>query len=413
MSPEFSPTTIDRKRHLSVAILGGFEHGKTTLAAALLARSAFRVGRPVPMPWDLYRQVARKGGVAETVHVDPFRQMNTVSGGVLALETDQRRYTLLDCPGDLRYTHNAINWLALADVGILVVSLRRGVMSVTREHVLLARQLGPRSLIVYFSHNDQENPGRADELEREVRHLLVQHEFPGDDVPMIRGDAHSALYEGPDLPLWRTIDEVLNALDLIPSPPRDEDGVVLMPVAWVERRQFAGNTVEIRGRLESGRLRCGDKLELVGAEKSQPVRVGEWIGYSEARATEAGPGEVVQFPLIAPSNRRGVRRGQILATPGTLSAHTRLAADVRLLPAHEGGRGMPIFAGFQAQFFFRNIDSTGTLHPQAFTFHPGEQQVCTIEFASTHPVVATVGQRFVLRASSQTIGLGTVREILH
>jgi elongation factor Tu len=401
------------KPHLTVGLLGHLEHGKTTLATALAARSALRGAGPMPT----YEAIALKGGAA--AYGRTGHHWVTVRTAAVRLETAWRRYTLLDTPGHPDFVKSVINATAQMDAAVLVVSAVIGAQAQTREHLLAARQMGVAPLIVFINRLDQmSDPELLELLDLELRELLIRCGFPGDDLPILRGSAERALASPPDTEPWEPIDHLLAALDELPTPAeRDEEGPLLMPVAYCYfDPQPQGLRPYAWGKVERGRLRVGEAERLrVSAAPGKVFVEGplEVVGAGGAQACAAvGAGELVRFCVRGFDHQHPeqVRRGDVIATPGSVQRTGVIEVDLEVLTPQQGGRHTPFSTGYMPQFFFRTAQVTGTvtLPGRLAEVRPGERARVAVSFAPGLGVVVQPGQPFLVRASSRTVALGNV-----
>jgi elongation factor Tu len=393
------------KPHVNVGTIGHVSHGKTTLTAAIAARQAHRFGGQAPG----YSDIARGG----TPTRDALRIV-TITAAHVPFETERRHYAHIDCPGHADYVKNMITGAAQMDGAVLVVAADDGAMPQTREHVLLARQVGVPHLVVFLNKVDVVDDADLLELvELELRELLSRHDFPGDTVPVVRGSALAALLSGgKDDAACRCIDELMEALDAaVPVPPRAEDRPFLMSVENVFNIKGRGTVAT--GKVERGRVRVGDAVEVVGLRKEPRPTVVTGVETFNQTLAEAVAGDNVGVLL------RGVRadeveRGQVLAKAGTVTPHSRFEASVYVLKKEEGGRHTPFFSGYRPQFYFRTTDVTGTVVlPEGVTMClPGDNVMLTVELPAESPVAMDEGLRFALREGGKTVGSGVVTKVL-
>jgi elongation factor Tu len=385
---------VRAKPHLNIGTMGHVDHGKTTLTAAITKVLAER-GTAAYVPFeriDHAPEEAARGITINIAHVE--------------YETAARHYAHVDMPGHADYVKNMITGAAQVDGAILVVSALEGVMPQTREHVILARQVGVRYIVVALSKADVADSELAELVELEVRELLTGYGFPGDEVPVVRVSGLAALAGEPR---WRaSIGELLDAVDgYIPVPDRYVAAPFLMPVENV--LTITGRGTVVTGAIERGQVRVGDAVGLVGLGGSLTTVVTgvETFGKTMEHA-EAGDNAAL---LLRGVRRQQARRGQVIADPGSLSAHRRFEASVYLLPAAEGGRGTPISSGYRPQFFVRTADVVGVmdLGPGGVAL-PGDRVSVTIELGK--PVGLDPGLGFAIREGGRTVGAGTVTALL-
>jgi len=392
------------KPHVNVGTIGHIDHGKTTLTAAIVARQAHRFGGEAPG----YAEIARGGTVRDE------SKIVTITAAHVRYETANRVYAHIDCPGHADFVKNMITGAAQMDGAVLVVAADDGPMPQTREHVLLARQVGVPHLVVFLNKADAvEDPDLLELVEMELRDLLTKYDFPGDTVPVVRGSALAALHSGgTDDAACRCIDELMEALDTaIPLPPRAEDRPFLMSVENVYAIKGRGTVVT--GKVERGKVRVGHEVEIVGLRREARRTVVTGVETFRETMTEAVAGDNVGLLL------RGVRpdeveRGQVLAAPATVVPRTKFEASVYVLKKEEGGRHTPFFTGYRPQFFFRTTDVTGSvILPDDVTMcMPGDDVQLTVELPAKTPVALDEGLRFALREGGKTVGSGVVTKVL-
>jgi elongation factor Tu len=392
------------KPTLNVGTIGHIDHGKTTLTAAISARQAHRFGGEARS----YEGIA-KGGI-----VRDKSKIVTITVSHLPYETATRRYAHIDCPGHADYIKNMITGAAQMDGAILVVAANDGAMPQTREHVLLARQVGVPHIVVFLNKVDAVgDPELLDLVELELRELLTRFDFPGDEVPMVRGSALRALESGgTDDDACRCIDELMDELDCyFPLPERLVDQPFLMSVEHVH--QIGGRGTVATGKVERGRVRVGDEVEIVGLMRQPRRTVVTSVEAFREPLLDAVAGENVGV-LLRHVKYDEIERGQVLARPGSITPHTRFRASVYVLSKEEGGRHTPIFAGYRPQFFFRTTDVTGTvaLEDGVDMCLPGDAVEMTVDLAADTPVAMDEGLRFAIREGGRTVGSGTVTRVL-
>jgi elongation factor Tu len=393
------------KPHVNVGTIGHIDHGKTTLTAAVSARQAHKFGGSAVT----YENVARGGTVRDK------SKIVTIIVSHIPYETATRCYAHIDCPGHADYIKNMITGAAQMDGAILVVAANDGPMPQTREHLLLARQVGVPRIVVFLNKVDTvDDPDLIDLVEMELRDLLTQYEFPGDQVPIIRGNALGALESGgKDDAACRCIDELMDALDAyVTIPPRLVEQPFLMSIENVF--QITGVGTVATGKVERGRLRPGSEVEVVGLRRESRRTVAVSIERFNEIVEEAVAGDNIGARL------RGVRyeeveRGQVLAQPGSVSPHTRFGAQVYVLSQEEGGRKTPFFNGYQPQFYFRTTDVTGSVSlPEGVDMcMPGDNVEMTVQLRADTPIAMNEGLRFAIREGGRTVGSGTVTRIVH
>jgi len=387
-----------KKPHCNVGTIGHIDHGKTTLTSAITKVLAAR-GLAQFTPFDQIDKAPEekaRGITIATAHVE--------------YETEKRHYAHVDCPGHADYIKNMITGAAQMDGAILVVAASEGPMPQTREHILLARQVGVPAMVVFLNKVDMvDDPELLDLVELEMRELLTKYEFPGEEVPIIRGSALKAL-EGDEGELGaQAILKLLDAVDnYIPQPQREIDKPFLMPVEDVF--SISGRGTVATGRIERGRVRVGDEVEIVGIRPTQKTVV---TGVEMFRKVldEGQAGDNVGV-LLRGIKRDEVERGQVLAQPGTITPHTKFEAETYILTKEEGGRHTPFFDGYRPQFYFRTTDVTGVAHLPEGTemVMPGDNVRLRIELIT--PIAMDEGLRFAIREGGRTVGAGVVTKIL-
>ena len=396
--------TFERtKPHVNIGTIGHVDHGKTTLTAALTKTLALKNDKIEFLAYDQIDNAPEekaRGITINTRHVE--------------YETEKRHYAHVDCPGHADYVKNMITGAAQMDGAILVVAGTDGPLQQTREHVLLARQVGVPAIVVYLNKCDLvDDEELLDLVEMEVRDLLSQYDFPGDDVPIIRGSAREALLStstDPSDPVYKSIFELMDAVDeYIPTPARNDDLPFLMPVEDVF--SISGRGTVATGRVERGVVKMGDEVEIVGLsdEKKKTVVTGIEMFRKLLDSAEAGDNIGVLLRGIA---KNEIERGQVLCKPGTIHPHTKFRGQVYVLTAKEGGREKPFFPGYRPQFYFRTTDVTGTIGLPADVemCRPGDNVVMDVELIT--PIAIEVGLRFAIREGGRTVGSGVVTEII-
>ncbi len=392
------------KPHVNVGTIGHIDHGKTTLTAAILARQARRFGGDV----RTYEDIARSG------HLRDNDKIITIIAAHVEYETATRHYAHIDCPGHADYIKNMITGAAQMDGAILVVAANDGAMPQTREHILLARQVGVPHLVVFLNKVDTvDDPDLLELVELELRELLSRYDFPGQQVPIVRGNALAAMRsDGADDQACRCIDELMDALNAhIPIPERAEDRPFLLSVEHVYHVDGRGTVAT--GKVERGRLRTGEEVEIVGLAPRPRRTVVTGVESFHRSMDEARAGDNVGV-LLRGVKQEELERGQVLAKPGSITPHTRFDAEVYLLKKEEGGRHTPVFTGYRPQFFLRTTDVTGTVTlPEGVPMClPGEHVLMTVELPPWAPVALDEGLRFAIREGSRTVGSGVVSRIL-
>ncbi len=386
------------KPHCNIGTIGHVDHGKTTLTAAIttvLAKQGKAEARAYDQIDGAPEEKAR-GITISTAHVE--------------YETDKRHYAHVDCPGHADYVKNMITGAAQMDGAILVVSAADGPKPQTREHVLLARQVGVPALIVYLNKMDLvDDPELVDLVEMEVRDLLNSYNFPGDDTPIIRGSALAAL-EGRDKELGEdSIMKLMEAIDsYIPQPQRAIDKPFLLPIEDVF--SISGRGTVVTGRVERGVLKVGDEVEIVGIKPTQKTTV-TGVEMFRKLLDQGEAGDNIGA-LLRGTKREEVERGQVLAAPGTITPHTKFEAEVYVLTKEEGGRHTPFFANYRPQFYFRTTDVTGTVSlPSGVEMvMPGDNIKMTVELIA--PIAMEENLRFAIREGGRTVGAGVVSKII-
>jgi elongation factor Tu len=386
------------KPHVNVGTIGHVDHGKTTLTAALTKVGAEKMGGE----FKAYDQIDNapeeraRGITIATAHVE--------------YETDKRHYAHVDCPGHADYVKNMITGAAQMDGAILVVSAADGPMPQTREHILLARQVGVPYILVYMNKADQVDDAELLELvEMEIRELLSSYDFPGDDTPIITGSALKAL-EGDTSEIGvPSIVKLMEALDsYIPVPERPVDQPFLMPIEDVF--SISGRGTVVTGRIERGVVKVGDEIEIVGIrDTTKTTCTGVEMFRKLLDSGEAGDNVGV---LLRGTKREDVERGQVLCKPGTITPHTKFEAEVYVLSKEEGGRHTPFFSNYRPQFYFRTTDVTGAVDlPEGVEMvMPGDNVKITVSLIQ--PIAMTEGLRFAVREGGRTVGAGVVTKII-
>ena len=384
------------KEHANIGTIGHVDHGKTTLTAAIatvLAKNGDTVAQSYDMI-DNAPEEKERGITINTAHIE--------------YQTDKRHYAHVDCPGHADYVKNMITGAAQMDGGILVVSAADGPMPQTREHILLSRNVGVPALVVFLNKVDMVDDEELLELvEMEVRDLLSEYDFPGDDVPVIAGSALKALegdaqYEEKILELMQAVD------DYIPTPERDSDKPFMMPVEDVF--SITGRGTVATGRVERGQIKVGEEVEIIGMhETSKTTVTGVEMFRKLLDYAEAGDNIGALLRGVA---REDVQRGQVLAAPGSITPHTKFKADVYVLSKDEGGRHTPFFTNYRPQFYFRTTDVTGvcTLNAGTEMVMPGDKVELAVELIA--PIAMEKELRFAIREGGRTVGAGVVTEIV-
>jgi elongation factor Tu len=386
------------KPHLNVGTIGHVDHGKTTLTAAI-TRCLATVGGAVETSYDSIDKAPEereRGITINTAHVE--------------YETENRHYAHVDCPGHADYIKNMITGAAQMDGAILVVSAADGPMPQTREHILLARQVGVPYIVVYLNKADMvDDPELLELVEMEVRDLLSSYDFPGDDTPIVVGSALKAL-EGDEGEIGKgSIDKLMEALDgYIPEPERAIDQPFLMPIEDVF--SISGRGTVVTGRVERGEIKVGEEIEIVGIKETTKTTC-TGVEMFRKLLNEGRAGDNIGV-LLRGTKRDDVERGQVLAKPGTITPHTKFAAEVYILTKDEGGRHTPFFKGYRPQFYFRTTDVTGEVKlPEGVEMvMPGDNIKMDVNLIA--PIAMEKGLRFAIREGGRTVGAGVVTEIL-
>ncbi len=396
--------TFERtKPHVNIGTIGHVDHGKTTLTAAIT--KVLSLGNS-NIEFLAYNQIDNapeekaRGITINTRHVE--------------YETANRHYAHVDCPGHADYVKNMITGAAQMDGAILVVAGTDGPLQQTREHVLLARQVGVPAIVVFLNKTDLvDDDELLDLVEMEVRELLSEYDFPGDDIPIIRGSARNALESAAtdtNAPEYACIHELMDAVDTyIPTPERQSDKPFLMPVEDVF--SISGRGTVATGRVERGTVKVGDVVEIVGLsdEKTSTTVTGVEMFHKLLPQAEAGDNIGALLRGVA---KEGIERGQVLAKPGSVHPHTKFVGHVYVLTEKEGGRKKPFFAGYRPQFYFRTTDVTGTIElPEGVEMcRPGDNVDITVELIT--PIACEQGLRFAIREGGRTVGSGVVSNII-
>jgi elongation factor Tu len=389
------------KPHVNVGTIGHVDHGKTTLTAAITKVLALK-GEAEYRSFDSIDNAPEERARGITIAI-----------AHVEYETDKRHYAHVDCPGHADYIKNMITGAAQMDGAILVVAAPEGPMPQTREHILLARQVEVPAIVVFLNKVDQmDDPELLDLVELELRELLSKYNFPGDDIPIIRGSALAALESGstdPNAPEYAPILELMAAVDAyIPTPERPKDRPFLMPIEDVFGIKGRGTVVT--GRIERGTVKVGEEVEIVGFGETRRTTV-TGVEMFKKLLDQGEAGDNVGC-LLRGIDRDEVFRGQVLAKPGSITPHTRFTAEVYTLSREEGGRHTPFFRGYRPQFYIRTTDVTGTIElPEGVEMvMPGDNVTMTIQLIS--PVAIEEGLRFAIREGGRTVGAGAVTQIL-
>ena len=392
------------KPHVNVGTIGHIDHGKTTTTAAIVARQAFK--NKIAKFKD-YKEIA-KGGTER----DDLKTV-TIAVAHVEYETPARHYAHIDCPGHADYIKNMITGAAQMDGAILVVAANDGPMPQTREHLLLARQVGVPKIVVYLNKVDTvDDPELLELVEMEVRELLTKYDFPGDEVPIVRGNSLAVMLSvGKDDAAGKCIDDLVNALDTyIPTPERAEDKPFLMSIEDVF--SIKGRGTVGTGRIERGKIKVGEEVEIVGLMKAPRKTVVTGVEMFQKTLDFGTAGDNVGV-LLRGIERTDLERGQVLAKPGSITPHTDFDAEVYILSKEEGGRHTPFFTGYRPQFYFRTTDVTGTctLPDGVEMCMPGDNVKMTVKLLEESPIAMDVGLRFAIREGGRTVGSGVVTKI--
>ena len=389
-----------KKPHVNVGTIGHIDHGKTTLTAALAARSQSKYGTTAKS----YKDIA-KGGIDR----DATKTV-TIAAAHVEYESETRHYAHVDCPGHADYIKNMITGAAQMDGAILVVSAADGPMPQTREHILLARQVGVPKIVVFLNKIDLvDDKELLDLVEMEVRELLSKYGFPGDETPIIKGSSKPALDNPGDAEANKCIDELVKALDeYVPIPQREVEKPFLMPVEDVF--SIKGRGTVATGRIERGKVKIGDNLEIVGFGETKTT-VATGIEQFQKTLDEGIAGDNVGI-LLRGVDKDGIERGQVLCQPKSINPHKKFQAEVYVLTKEEGGRHTPFFTGYRPQFYFRTTDVTGAakLLGGAEMVMPGDNVTMEIELMA--PIAMEEKLRFAVREGGKTVGSGVVTKIL-
>jgi len=393
------------KPHVNVGTIGHIDHGKTTLTAAIVARQAYK--NKVEKFKD-YKEIA-KGGTER----DDLKTV-TIAVAHVEYETPNRHYAHIDCPGHADYIKNMITGAAQMDGAILVVAANDGPMPQTREHLLLARQVNVPYIVVFLNKIDTvDDPELLELVEMELRELLTKYEFPGDEIPIIRGSALPVMLSaGKDEAAAKCIDDLMSALDTyIPTPQRAEDKPFLMSIEDVF--SIKGRGTVGTGRIERGKIKVGEEVEIIGLTKAPKKTVVTGVEMFNKTLEYGMAGDNVGV-LLRGVERTELERGQVLAKPGSITPHTKFEANVYVLSKEEGGRHTPFFTGYRPQFYFRTTDVTGTVTlPQGVEMcMPGDNVQMTVELIPDSPIAMDEGLRFAIREGGRTVGSGVVTKIL-
>jgi elongation factor Tu len=401
--------TFERtKPHVNVGTIGHIDHGKSTLTAALVARAD---AKGLVQGAKSYAEITKGGTVRDS------NKTVTIHSAHVEYETETRHYAHVDCPGHADFVKNMITGAAQMDGAILVVAADSGPMPQTREHVLLARQVGVPYIVVFMNKVDLvDDEELLDLVEMEIRELLDKYEFPGDDTPIIRGQSKLALENPGDDAACAPIDELFNTIDTyIPEPPREDDKPFLISVEDVF--SIKGRGTVATGRVERGVVKVGDAAEIVGLAKANLNTTITGVEMFQKTLDEGRAGDNCGV-LLRGIEKTQISRGQVICKPGSIKPHTKFKGQVYVLNKEEGGRHTPFFAGYKPQFYFRTTDVTGQVlnlfgdgGAKAEMCMPGDNVTMEIDLGDK-PVAMEAGLRFAVREGGRTIGSGTVTEIL-
>jgi len=391
------------KPHVNVGTIGHIDHGKTTLTAAIVARQGTKFGTKVKS----YAEIAKGGTVRDE------NKTVTIAVAHVEYETVNRHYAHIDCPGHADFIKNMITGAAQMDGAILVVAANDGPMPQTREHILLARQVGVPRIVVFLNKIDTvDDPELLELVEMELRELLSKYDFPGDEIPIIRGRSDLAYRNPGDDTACKPIDDLMNALDTyIPMPVRLTDKDFLMSVEDVF--SIKGRGTVATGRIERGKCKVGDEVEIIGLRKDKRKTVITGVEMFQKTLDSGEAGDNVGV-LLRGVERNEIERGQVIAKPNSITPHTKFEGQVYVLSKEEGGRHTPFFSGYKPQFYFRTTDVTGSVTlPQGVEMcMPGDNVKITVELLPEMPIAMDDGLRFAIREGGRTVGSGVVTKIL-
>jgi len=390
------------KPHVNVGTIGHVDHGKTALTSAITFVQAAK-GLAKARSYDDVAKASEAHGRRDATKI------LTIATSHVEYETQNRHYAHVDCPGHADYVKNMITGAAQMDGAILVVSAADGPMPQTREHILLARQVNVPALVVFLNKIDLvDDPELLELVELEIRELLTKYEFPGDDIPMIKGSALKAMNNPEDAEAVKCIQELMDAIDsYVPEPTREVDKPFLMPVEDVF--SIKGRGTVGTGRIERGRVKVGDEVELVGLRESRKTVV-TGVEMFNKTLNEGQAGDNVGV-LLRGVEKDELERGQVVAAPGSITPHTKFEAEVYVLTKDEGGRHTPFFSGYRPQFYFRTTDVTGGLNlmGSAEMCMPGDNVTILVELGK--PIALEQGLRFAVREGGRTVGSGVVAKV--
>src|SRR5438067_1972785 len=392
------------KPHLNVGTIGHIDHGKTTLTAAIMARQATKFGGK----GKSYADIAKGGTVRDE------NKTVTIAVAHVEYETTARHYAHIDCPGHADYIKNMIAGAAQMDGAILVVAANDGPMPQTREHLLLARQVNVPYVVVFLNKVDTvDDPELIELVELELRDILKKYEFPGDEIPIVRGNALAAMQSGgKDDAACKCIDDLMTALDsYIPTPQRAEDKPFLMSIEDVF--SIKGRGTVGTGRIEAGKCKVGDEVEIVGLMKAPHKTVVTGVEMFNKTLEYGVAGDNVGV-LLRGIEKEELERGQVLAKPGSITPHTKFEASVYVLSKEEGGRHTPFFTGYRPQFYFRTTDVTGEVKlPEGVEMcMPGDNINVVVELLPDKPIAMDANLRFAIREGGRTVGSGVVTKVI-
>ena len=394
---------VRSKPHLNVGTIGHVDHGKTTLTAAITHVQAMK-GLATEVSYDQVAKASESAGRRDE------KKIVTIATSHVEYSTEKRHYAHVDCPGHADFIKNMITGAAQMDGAIVVVAADAGVMPQTREHILLARQVGVPAIVVFLNKIDIADPELIDLVEMEVRELLSKYEFPGDDIPVIRGSAYPATKAtSPDDPACKCIDELMDALDsYIPEPQRLIDQPFMMPIEDVFSIEGRGTVVT--GRVERGVIKVNDPVEIVGIRPTTSTVV-TGVEMFRKLLGQGQAGDNIGC-LLRGTKKEEVERGQVLAAPKSITPHTHFVGQVYVLSKEEGGRHTPFFKGYRPQFYIRTTDVTGdiTLPEGVEMVMPGDN--VSLEIQLIQPVAMEDKMRFAIREGGHTVGAGTVSKII-
>jgi len=394
------------KPHINIGTIGHIDHGKTTLTAAITMRLAKKLGKGTVKKFediDNAPEEKERGITINTAHIE--------------YETEKRHYAHVDCPGHADYIKNMITGAAQMDGAILVVAASDGPMPQTREHILLARQVNVPRIVVFMNKTDQvDDPELLELVELEVRELLSKYEFPGDEIPIIKGSALAAMEsEGKDDEACKCVDELMAAVDdYIPIPERDVDKPFLLPIEDVF--SIKGRGTVGTGRVERGKVRVGEEVEVVGLAKETRKTVVTGVEMFNKTLDDGQAGDNIGI-LLRGVEKKDLQRGQVVAAPKSITPHTKFMSEVYVLTKEEGGRHTPFFPNYKPQFYFRTTDITGSIlglqsreGKPAEMCMPGDNIAMEVQIIA--PIAMEEGLRFAIREGGRTVGAGVVTKVL-